>query len=62
MQDDYTPEESSAGNFCELGKGPIFFFLDPCLLYFWVQSQTNSMGLTAQIKGLILRSSCFFPF
>ena len=41
----------------------VFFSLDPCLLYFWVQSQTNSMGLTAQIKGLILRSSCcFFPF
>lgn len=40
-----------------------FFCLDPCLLYFWVQSQTNSLGLTAQIKGLILRSSCcFFPF
>lgn len=36
------------------------FSLDPCLLYFWVQSQTNSMGLTARIKGLILRSSCCF--
>lgn len=53
--------KSSAGNCCEPGMGPFFFsFLDPCLLYFWVQSQTNSMGLTAQIKGLILRSSCFF--
>lgn len=38
------------------------FFFDPCLLYFWVQSQTNSMGLTTQIKGLILRSSCCFFF
>lgn len=52
--------ETSAGNCCEPGTGPFFSFLDPCLLYFWVQSQTNSMGLTAQIKGLILRSSCFF--
>lgn len=37
-------------------------FLDPCLLYFRVQPQTNSMGLTAQIKGLILCSSGFFFF
>lgn len=36
------------------------FILDPRLLYFWVQSQTNWMRLTAQIKGLILRSSCCF--
>lgn len=36
-----------------------FFFCNPCL-YFWVQSPTDSMGLTAQIKGLILRSSCCF--
>lgn len=42
------------------GTGTLF--LDPCLLYFGVQSPTNSMGLTAQIKGLILCSSgcCFF--
>lgn len=46
------------GYFCELS-----FLFDPCLLYFWVQSQTHSMGLTAEIKGLILRSSCcFFSF
>lgn len=38
----------------------LFFSLTPCVLYFWVQSQTNSMGMTARIKGLILRSSCCF--
>lgn len=44
------------------GTGTLY--LDPCLLYFGVQSPTNSMGLTAQIKGLILCSSgcCFFFF
>lgn len=45
---------------CALETGTLF--LDPCLLYFGVQAQTNSMGLTAQIKGLILCSSGFFFF
>lgn len=42
-----------------LRTGTFFFYCNPCL-YFWVQSPTDSMGLTAQIKGLILRSSCCF--